>query len=310
MEPLSAARLTVMSDHLPAATLALMQELGELKRVRSAGRSGSIACRLFEDSWGRLVGGMAVETAMRGNVARSLCAGRLGDLDPTSLQTLGLEPAQVASVMARGFVEVADALHPILQGCLEDLDVAAPPPAPLPAFVTRLAEQPRAGVTCPGRPRLMLEPAETHAEHCQMVAIYGVLLAPHFGADPATVWLAGLAHHLHNALLPDSGYVGEVLLGSHLGGIVERASAHALAQLPEALARQVEDARRFLADADTPEGRAFHAADTLDRVWQIGQHLRVATLSLDVILGEMALVHDGPTKPFQDAVLRAAGIAS
>ncbi len=59
----------------------------------------------------------------------------------------------------------------------------------------------------------MFEPPENHAEHCLAVAVYGVLLAPRYGADPSVVFLAGLAHHLHNARLPDSGFTGEALLG-------------------------------------------------------------------------------------------------
>ena len=163
-------------------------------------------------------------------------------------------------------------------------------------------------MTCPGRPRLLFEPPENHAEHCAVVALYGVLLAPVFDADPATVWLAGLAHHLHNADLPDSGYTGEMLLEPHLAPLMERATARALAQLPTALAATVKTARRILPNADTPEGRAFHAADALDRVWQIDQHLRAGRTTLEIVLTDMALVHEGPVKTFQDQVLRAAGL--
>ena len=69
-----------------------------------------------------------------------------------------------------------------------------------------------------------------------------------------------------------------------------------------------EEARRILPDADSPEGRAFHAADTLDRVLQIEQYGRAASTSMDFVLRDMALVHDGPVKRFQDAVLSEMGL--
>ncbi len=80
--------------------------------------------------------------------------------------------------------------------------------AAVPPFVPLLAAQPRAGATRPGHPRVILEPAENHAEHCAVVAVNGVLAAGVFGADPAGPFLTGLAHHLHNAYLPDAGDAG------------------------------------------------------------------------------------------------------
>jgi hypothetical protein len=291
----------------PAPLLALLQELGDLKRVRSAARPGSIAERLFADGWTRLLAGVPAEDAMRGNVAAALTATRLGDIDAAALRTLDLAEHAIARTLGHALAEITAALDPALAAGLEG-PRRDPPAQPLPAFVARLAAQPRAGVTCPGRPRLLFEPPENHAEHSAMVAVYGVLLAPVFGADPSTVWLAGLAHHLHNADLPDAGYTGEMLLEPHLAALMERATARSLAQLPTALAATVETARRILPDAETPEGRAFHAADALDRVWQIDQHLRAGRTLLETILTDMALVHEGPVKTFQDHVLRAAGL--
>ena len=59
----------------------------------------------------------------------------------------------------------------------------------------------------------------------------------------------------------------------------------------------------MLRDADTPEGKAFHAADTIDRVMQLSQHLKVGTLTMAHLMGDMALVHESPVKAFQDRVL-------
>ena len=50
-----------------------------------------------------------------------------------------------------------------------------------------------------------------------------------------------------------------------------------------------ERARAVLPDDATAEGRAFHAADCIDRVLQIAQHLRAATLTMVTVLDEMEL---------------------
>ena len=298
-----------MSDPapLPIELLTLMREVGELKRVRSAGRVGSVAERLFVDGWSRLLAGIPVAEAMRGHVGGSLSTVRLGDVDASVLRDLDVGEADIEHVLREAFDDVAGALDGHLRSLLAG-PRRQPPAVALPDFVRRLVAQPRAGVTCPGRPRIVFEPAENHAEHCAVVAIYGVLLSPHFGADPASVWLASMAHHLHNALLPDAGFTGETLLGPHLAFVVERARARCLAQLPRVVAARVEAVLTILPDADSAEGRAFHAADTLDRVWQVEQHLRAGRIGLEHVLNDMALVHDGPVKPFQDAVLRSARV--
>ncbi len=295
---------------LAPAPLGLLRELGDLKRIRSAGREGSIAERLFARAWAARLGGEpARETALRVTAA-ALAAARLGDMDLAALTgDLGLDGAAAVGVLERAFDELA----PDLDGALaRDLRAAlargAPAPGRGPAFVAALAAQPRAGVTCPGRPRLMLQPAENHAEHCLMVAVYGALFAPAYGADPAEAFTAGLAHHLHNARMPDSGFTGEVLLGAELDGVIARARDAELATLPVPLADEVTAALAPIAGDATPAARAFHAADVLDRVLEIDQHLRAASVTLGDVLGPYALVHDGPVKPFHDAVLRAAGL--
>jgi 5'-deoxynucleotidase YfbR-like HD superfamily hydrolase len=184
------------------------------------------------------------------------------------------------------------------------------PAGAVPGFVGQLAAQPRAGATAPGRGRLILDPPESHAEHCALVALFGVVLAPVWGARPETVFLAGLAHHLHNALIPDSGFAGEMALGEWLAPAMARATETALGELEPGLRGAVEAACRILPDAGTPEGRAFHAADTLDRVLQVESQLRAAGTSMGFVLREMELVHAGPVKPFQDAVLARMGLAA
>ncbi|MEH3118986.1 MAG: hypothetical protein PGN25_15725 [Methylorubrum populi] len=289
----------------PAELRALLIELGDLKRVRSAGRAGSIAERLFAQGWSALVGGAAPETVALDITAKALAAARLCDLDAAFLGAAGLDAAQASAVLVAGLDAVAGSVD---AGLRERLRTALRAPAPLPMgpvpdFVGALAQQPRAGVTCPGKPRILLEPPENHAEHCLVVAVYGVLLSPFYRADPTTVFLAAMAHHVHNAAMPDAGFTGEMLLGDHLRPVVGRCSEWALEELERPLQETVRAARLVLPDDATAEGRAFHAADSIDRVLQIAQHLRAASLTMDTVLGEMELVHAGPVKAFQDRVL-------
>ena len=282
-----------------------------VKRIRSAGYDGSIATRLFAQAWDALLSGVPPINVVRDITSAALCAARLGDLDAAVLREGGLDTAEIVAVRRRAFDAVAEPVDGDLRDMLRDgigsdVPIAS---AALPRFVAQLQMQPRAGLTCPGTRRIILEPPENHADHCLVVAVYGVLLCPHFGADPARVFVAALAHHLHNASLPDAGFAGENLLGEHLDELMRTATTRALAELPEHLRAQVIEARRILLDAETADGRAFHAADVIDRVLQIGQHLQAATLTIRGVLDDMHLVHDGPVKAFHDAVLAQAGLA-
>jgi len=242
-------------------------------------------------------------------VLDALAATRLGDLDVATLHAAGVPAAEVRLIRGRAVADAAAPLDPALRTWLLNATPATPPAIP-PAFVARLVAQPRAGATCPGRGRLMFEPPESHADHCALVATCGVVLAPAWGARVGTVFLAGLAHHLHNALLPDAGFTGEEILGEWLGPAMERATSLALAELRPGPRDRVEAARSILPDAGSPEGCAFHAADTLDRVLQVEHHLRAAGTTMDFVLNDMALVHAGPVKPFQDAVLARMGLSA
>jgi 5'-deoxynucleotidase YfbR-like HD superfamily hydrolase len=304
------AALGTADETAPAHLAGLFGELNDLKRIRSAGRAGSIASRLFRGAWLALVRGDPFEAVMRRTAAAALCAARLADLDRSALIALGLTPAAIDAVLRAGFDSVAGDLPEPLQSRLrEGVGADLPLDGKAPPFVMQLQDQPRAGVTCPGQPRIVLEPPENHAEHCLMVAVYGVLLSPTYGADPTTVFLAALAHHFHNALMPDAGFTGEVLLGEHLDVAAAHAAEQALNQLPPRLREEVQAARSILLDAATPEGRAFHAADVIDRVLQIAQHLRAASLTMERVLNEMHLDHEGPVKPFHDRVLHEISLS-
>lgn len=300
-----------MSGALSPAALPFFRELGDLKRIYSAKAAGSIAERLFVAGWAALVRGDDPAQVMRQVVASALVSARLGDLDLATLAALGLDD-RATEVLERAFDEVTGDLAPELRANLRTaLPLGRPAMGDTPGFVGKLARQPRAGVTCPGKPRIMLQPAENHAEHCLMVAVYGVLASPWHGADPVAVFLAGMAHHLHNADMADSGYSGEMLLGDLLDTVIaaaRQASLDELEQANAALADRVRAALTPIAGDTTPEARAFHVGDVLDRVLEIEQHGRAAQLTMAVVLDDYGLVHDGPVKAFHDRILNDAGL--
>lgn len=290
----------------------LLSEIGNLKRVRAAALEGSVAAEIFRRSWAALIEGEGLDSTALSQTASALCAARLGAVDRAVLSGGGLDPKEARDVLLAGFDAVCAPLPETLRERLRD-EVGAARRKPgygalPPGFVGALARQPRAGATRPGRPRLMLEPPESHAEHCATVAVYGVALCEDFGAEPGTVFLAGLAHHLHNAGLPDAGFAGEELLGGYLDRVAGRFREAALAELPQTLRAQTEQALELARDAESPEARAFHAADVLDRVIQMLHYQRQSDFTLDQALEEMQLVHPGPLKDFQDAVLDRAGL--
>ncbi len=290
---------------------ALLSEIGELKRVRAAGRRWTVAAEGFRRSWAAVIAGEDAGDVARRETATALAAARLGAVDREVLGRCGLDPEAAAGVLERSFDAVAGAVgeprRSELRAALADAG-ALPGGAPLPWWVDALCDQPRAGATRPGHPRLVLEPAESHAEHCWVVAVGGVLAAD-AGADLGVVFLCALSHHLHNATLPDAGFAGEVLLGEHLDGVVSATTAAALRELDEELRLEILAARALLAAASSPEARAFHTADVLDRVLQQRYHAAAAAFTLDQALEELELVHEGPLQAFGLQVLTDAGLA-
>ena len=284
------------------------RDLSELKRFRDQSTADSVAERLFRLCWRRLSGGVSPADLWKPVVADALVATRLGGIDATLLRLLDVDAAQRAEILGNSFDAAVAPLSPEMmrdvRACVGKIDAGTDAPS----FVDALIRQPRAGATSPGKPRLALEPAESHGDHCLVVAVLGALIALHDGADPGRVFLAGLAHHLHNAMLPDTGFAGEVMLGTALEPIMRRLFARELATLPDVPRRHVEDALLLIVDAGTPEGRAFHAADVIDRVLQAHHHARIAAFTADQALGDLELVHEGPLRPFQAEVLAIVGL--
>ena len=295
-----------------SSLMPLFRELNDLKRIRVADKNGSVAERLFLRSWVRLVSGESLAEVALGETALAVAAARLAGIDAGVLTAGGFSSDERLSVLESGLDAVARPLDPALQAALrgnlrsssvEDADLTLLPP-----FASLLAAQPRAGATRPGFRRVVLEPAENHADHCGMVAVYGVLVAPLYGADPAQAFLSGLSHHLHNAYLPDAGDAGDVLLGDKLRPLMEAFRAKATAELPAALHQPVREAISVVYESDTPHAKAFQTADVLDRVLEMEWHANSAAFTLSIALEEMDIVHPGPVQAFQQEVMCQAGL--
>ncbi len=290
----------------------LLGRLQDLKRVRTPDAAGrSLSGVGFLRAWAGLCAGRPATAVAWEEAARAVAAVELAGIDAAVLRDAGLTGPQVADVYAkavRGGGAVLDAAH--LQTLLDAVPAVAREEAhgPPPRALERLLDQPRAGATHPTKPRLILDPPESHADHCYVVAVSAALLAPLYGADAGPPFLAGLAHHLHNIWLPDGGFAGEELLGEHLRPVMDRLTARALALVPPPLADAVRAAFALLPSPDTPEAKAFHAADVLDRVLWMTGYERAAAFRLGQAMDDLELVHPGPTQAFLNDVLAAAGV--
>lgn len=301
-----------MTDGL-AALRPLLGRLSDLKRVSYQGRS--LTNRGFERAWVDLANGKAPADVARRETAAAVAAVELCGITPESLQRAGMPTDRILETFARAF-EKAGALLPDrvradLRGCPLSAwdDPCRRDYLQSPRFVGHLIMQPRAGATHPTKPRLILEPAESHADHCYMVAVIGFLLAANSGTDPVVPFLAGLAHHLHNAVLADAGFAGEALLAADWPRMVEKLTTDALAELLPDLAEAVRSAlHECLPSPETASGKAFHAADVIDRVLEVVHFDRVSRFRLDTALDELELVHPGPFKAFQDRILAEVGL--
>jgi hypothetical protein len=297
--------MTGFGDLAPLAPL--LRQLNGLKRVRWADSGGaSLVDVIFSRGWQRLIDGEDATVVARSETAAACAAVRLAALDGVYLRDHGATPDEAhavlrAAVEDAGAADLADAVR---------VDLPRVRWARLPAFVNRLTTEPRAGATHPTQPRLFLEPAESHGDHCGMVGVYGVLLAPVFGADVGTVFTIGLAHHLFNASLPDIGFAGDRLLARF--GLADRVTTAAFekayAQIDEPLQSTVRAALTHTKRTDSPEAKAFHAADVIDRTLEMQFHATAAGFELREAMHRMNIVHEAPEQQLQRRVLEAADI--
>ncbi len=285
----------------------LAAALCDLKRIRDASSPDSLASRAFRNAWAQLIEGRPPSDVALATTADAIAATRLGGIDVGVLRQAGVDPDVAGHIVLRAFDEAGAGLAPGLRTALLAQLGRGALGKDIPDFAERLLRQPRAGATAPGLPRIILEPPENHGDHCLVVAVLGVILSGVYGADPTTAFLAGLAHHLHNASLPDSGFAGEVLLGDELTPLIKRLFERELASLADhPVVAPLRAALATIGDADTPTGRAFNAADVIDRVLQMRHYDRVAAFTIDQALDDLDLVHAGPLQAFHQDVLREA----
>ena len=291
----------------------LLRQMNGLKRVRVPSHGGSVVDRLFARSWSRLLNGEDAGKVAISEVGALVAAVRLSALETFDLARHGVA-ADEARLVVRAAVEeaavgVAEELRAVLIESSADVP-REPEAATLPKFVNQLMAQPRAGATHPTRPRLILEPAEGHGDHCGMTAAYAVLLSPHVGANVGTVFLIGLAHHLFNASLPDVGFAGDRLLARFglADDVTKAAFEKAYRQVDEPLRSRVRDALTHTKRVDTAEAAAFHAADVIDRVLEMAFHAESAGFDLRVAMHEMNVVHEAAEQQLQRRVLESADV--
>lgn len=293
----------------------LFTELQDLKRIQPAHYSHSIASELFMDAWRQIISGRVVSSVAIRTTLRALTAVLFPGVDGSFFAAARLDrPAahQVLKTALQRVIGQSDqpALYDLL---LADLPIlieeyfgneTSKKSAPdLPEALHALCRQPRAGATHPAHPRLILVPPEMHSDHCLLTAVYAVLTADHYGADYGTVFLAGLAHHLHNAYLPDCGYAGEICLGEHLQSVIHNCREQAIAQFSPPLRPRLKEALRHHESIASAEGRAVSAGDVLDRVLDVKWRTRAAAVTDTDILEDLDLVHPGPLKDFQTDLL-------
>ena len=291
-----------------AALVPLFREIGNLKRLRAANLKNSFAARLFESAWRRMIGGEDIRAVAVSTAGGALAAANLGAIDAEVLQTAGLEQDEIETILRRAFESVVVPVNADLRGEISrsidgksNSDKTAQP-----HFVELLTRQPRSGATKSGAPKIIFDQPENHAEHSIIVGVYAILLAPIFKAEIETIFIAALAHHFHNAYLPDSGFAGEESLGEFLPQVFDAFRRKCLAEIPEHLHEKIWTALKIIETADRPEARAFHAADVIDRVLQMRHHAEANEFTLKYAMEEAELVHAGPIRDFHYEVLRAA----
>jgi hypothetical protein len=206
----------------PAETLALVNLCASLAALSRRQQPESVARRLYEESWRRLLAGEGIRATMLATLAEALASTRLGDLDMAGLARLGVAVPAATQARLRAFAAAAAPVDTELRLALRlQLPGHPAPPGALPDVLAVPLERP------PGA-----APGESLAEHSLRLALLAALLAAESGAAAELMFLAGLSHALP-ADLPD---------------------------LPEPLAAAVEVARAAVAVPGTPAARALALA--------------------------------------------------
>ena len=295
-----------------ADQLEFLRELNDVKRLYAQNLgSRSYASLIFHGATKALHGDGPLQADVW--CAAIVSAARLGAITPSVLRDIGIDESESALILKNAILAQRSLSAPLrdsLTNACDVLNLVCLENVPQnPDWITRLAASPRAGATCPGKPRIALEPAEMHSDHCVMVAAYAFLLADTFGANREDAWLIGLCHHFHNAYLPDAGFTGEILLGNQLDRVVKSLRLRVLDTLSVSNRERIDRLFDEINDLQSPLAQTFHAADTIDRVVQMEHYERAAQFRVATALEDFNLVHEGAAQEFQHALLRSIGIS-
>lgn len=303
--------------------LPLLEQLQDLKRIRSAEFAGTFAAHRYRQVLHRLAQGLegshtlpcfskfALEETLLAVITT-----RLGALSPEVLRRLGVPSRQIREICQAAFDEHKGAWHGVMpESAFEEMVQASDLSKellsgnqPLDTLINRLCAEPRAGATAPHKQRVLVVPQESQAEHCYLTAVTAVTLAGYFDADPGQTFTTALLHHLHNAYMPDAGFAGEVLLGESLDSVIWAARQQAFTHLAPPLRELATQAAATMTHLETPLARVVNAADAIDRVLQTRFHQQMAAFDAKRVQRELNLVHEGPLQAFQNAVLQTLGV--
>ena len=296
----------------PIDSLSLFKDLNELKRIKSNSSNGlSFAERAF---------GIGVQCcdcsdsflSIHDLVKKFIAGSRLGFLGHETLSSTSLSDQEIVKIYEESLhsyeyelrlLKVDFDLHKTNWTMSENIRES-----PLRSLIKDHISQPRAGVTCPDKPRVVLQPTESHGDHCIMVAVYAYLLSPFYDSDPIDAFTIGLFHHLHNCILPDSGFAGECILGNCLNRVIDSARATTASVLSVSTKTKLDRLFKEIEQTSSPVAKAFHAADCIDRVLQLQYYEKAHGFSVSDAIEKLNLIHDGPAKTFQMQTLQSCGL--
>ena len=297
-------------------------ELQDLKRQKPKGYAFSIAEQLFIEGWQRILAGEEHSQIAFTITAKALLSITLPGFESGFFKELNFEVDTVADILTGTLqtvvdkyelpIDTADQLQKALSHHIEAIATASGTANTIDdqhfedsaQFVYDLIKQPRAGATNPNSSRMLLLPPESHADHCLITAVFAVLFASKYKADPGQSFLIAMSHHIHNAILPDMGFAGETALEKHLPYILDTSRKKALAKLPGTLQSELLHAIHTHENILVPEGEASAAADVTDRVLDIFWRLKASKISKEQLLDDLELIHPGPIQSFQNDFIK------
>jgi putative hydrolase of HD superfamily len=110
---------------------------------------------------------------------------------------------------------------------------------------------------------------ETVAEHSFRAALVAAVLAPLEGADAGRATMLGLVHDFHETRIGDVPSVGRAYITS---AKPEAVTAHQTADMPDDLAKQIQDLTVEYEAGITPEAKVAHDSDKIELLLQAREY--------------------------------------